>query len=130
MASTMAIKRSDPKVYDFSEPINNLHEGKASSGKDFRSPTKKGLEYPSFQALISLQQTILSPSSEFNPNNKFTLTIILNLTHFPPLSDFHPRHHRISPLFHSHSFKDFFYPNKYLFHPHLNSTLTVNSPSP
>ena len=49
----MSIKRSDPKVYDFSEPINNLHEGKASSGKDFRSPTKKGLEYPSFQALIS-----------------------------------------------------------------------------
>jgi len=41
MASTMSIKRSDPKVYDFSEPINNLHEGKASSGKDFRSPTKK-----------------------------------------------------------------------------------------
>jgi len=40
-SSTMTIKRSDPKVYDFSEPINNLHEGKASSGKDFRSPTKK-----------------------------------------------------------------------------------------
>lgn len=40
-SSSMSIKRSDPKVYDFSEPINNLHEGKASSGKDFRSPTKK-----------------------------------------------------------------------------------------
>ena len=49
--ATMNIKRSDPKVYDFSEPINNLHEGKASSGKDFRSPTKKGLEIPSFNAL-------------------------------------------------------------------------------
>ena len=59
MASTMSIKRSDPKVYDFSEPINNLHEGKASSGKDFRSPTKKGLEYQSFQALISPQLTLI-----------------------------------------------------------------------
>ena len=50
MTSQMTIKRSDPKVYDFSEPINNLHEGKASSGKDFRSPTKKGLDYHPFNA--------------------------------------------------------------------------------
>jgi len=41
MGQNMGVKRSDPIVYNFSEPINNLHEGKASSGKDFRSPTKK-----------------------------------------------------------------------------------------
>merc|ERR1711937_209866 len=41
MGPNMGVKRSDPIVYNFSEPINNLHEGKASSGKDFRSPTKK-----------------------------------------------------------------------------------------
>ena len=62
MASTMSIKRSDPKVYDFSEPINNLHEGKASSGKDFRSPTKKGLEYQSFKALFYLYQPLFHPN--------------------------------------------------------------------
>ena len=79
MASTMSIKRSDPKVYDFSEPINNLHEGKASSGKDFRSPTKKGLEYQSFQALI-LPQLILvgyltSPHIQcIHPYPNFTLS--------------------------------------------------------
>ena len=84
MASTMSIKRSDPKVYDFSEPINNLHEGKASSGKDFRSPTKKGLEYQSFQALISAQLTLIVIS----PHRTSTLVLILPSVNFKPYSEF------------------------------------------
>ena len=66
MPSQMTIKRSDPKVYDFSEPINNLHEGKASSGKDFRSPTKKGLDCHPFNAHKMPPRNVFTGSAAHN----------------------------------------------------------------
>ena len=34
--------------YNFSEPIKNLHEGKASNGTDYRTP-KKGMVFINFK---------------------------------------------------------------------------------
>jgi hypothetical protein len=51
-------KNSRPINYNFTEPTKNLHQGKSATGKDFRTPIKKG-SYQAQQSIEDIDKTNL-----------------------------------------------------------------------